>query len=242
MLRIAICDDDQESRERLYTFAQDFPFENTCELFASGEALLEAFQEEHDKGMAYQVAFLDLQLGGAMSGIDVANAIRSISPDTIIIFVTGYPKFITKILKIRPDQVLIKPIDREEFLDTMAFVLTEQKQKESQVTFTFKLLKGQYAVFKLDEICYLEAQGHYIEIHNTKGPAVMAPGSLSMEEKRFLPYNFVKVHRSYLVNLAHIKHIDGCALTVATGTVIQMSKRYSGEVSDRYIEYLSKTM
>lgn len=235
MLRIAICDNEESCQKELLALARQLLFPVSCQCFFDGEALLAACKEQET---AFDLVFMDIELSEGQSGIDLASAVRERLEDVMLIFVTGYPKYITSALKVQPDQFLLKPVQREDFFDAVSSVMDARRRRNAGTRFSFRS-RSRLVTFRQDEICYLEANGHHIQVHNTKGAPFMVSSTFSREEERFLSHGFIKVHRSYLVNPHHIRRIEGRDIIMESGNRIPISKNCYQQVFDQYTAYVS---
>lgn len=235
MLQIAICDNEEIIQQTLLELVSRLPFQTECQCFRDGASLLSACSG-HDT--TFDLVFMDIELDQGESGIPLATELRRLWPDIILIFVSGYPHYFTEAFKVKPDQFLVKPVRWDMFLDAVNFAMSTRKQRSAMTRFSFPVKNG-LVTFRQDEICYLEARDHYIRIVNTREAPFLIPGTITREEKRFLSHGFVKVHRSYLVNLRHIRHIESRDVVMESGERIPVSKGLYRQVFDQYTTYIS---
>ena len=235
MLRIAICDNEELCQKTLLELISRLPFQTEYQCFRDGESLLAACAGHE---AAFDLVFMDIELDEGESGIHLAARLRRLHPNLILIFVSGYPHYFTEAFKVQPDQFLVKPVQWDTFLDAVNFAMAMRKRRSAMARFSFPVKNG-LVTFRQDEICYLEAMDHYIRIVSTREAPLLTPGTITKEEKRLLPHGFVKVHRSYLVNLRHIRHIESRDVVMETGEHIPISKGLYRQVFDQYTTYIS---
>ena len=235
MLRIAICDNEEACQRTLQALLPQLPFPTECQCFRDGGSLLAACAGDE---AAFDLVFMDIELDEGESGVRLAAGLRRLLPDVILIFVSGYPAYFTEAFKVQPDQLLVKPVERARFLDAVSSAMAMRSQRKAMIRFSFPLKNG-LVTFRGDEICYLEARDHYIRVVNTREAPLLIPGAITKEEQRFLPHGFVKVHRSYLVNLRHIRHIESRDVIMESGERIPISKGLYRQVFDQYTTYIS---
>lgn len=166
------------------------------------------------------IIFLDINMPG-ISGIEVASKLKS--TNSLIIFSTAYDEYALKAFELEAFDYLLKPFGEKRFKE----VLNRAKlaiEKTRQATFSQKFAdlykdynqtiaphltkfiikeKGFEKTIKVNEILYLEASAVYAILHiNTK--KVLYRASLNLLEQQ-LPPNFIRVHRSYIINENFIK-------------------------------------
>ena len=112
MLRIGVCDDEADMRERIASMASglasNLGIAAHIEVFASAEALL--FGDAH----LLDVVFLDVQMPHA-SGIDAARELRAVNPNAIIVLVTGYEEYAAEGYSVDARRFLLKPVSPQKF-------------------------------------------------------------------------------------------------------------------------------
>ena len=107
---IGICEDNPVIREELIQEIQKQQTGVTIQLhaFSSGEAMLQS-------KLAFDLVFLDIELEGELTGLEVAQILQNQLPDIILIFISGYTKYITSALHLHTFQFLLKPLDAQLF-------------------------------------------------------------------------------------------------------------------------------
>ena len=202
-MRIAICDDDKlciENTEQYLNCIDEIDFE--YDVFFNGEALLKKYREQ---GHIYDAVFLDMEMGeDKLNGINIANMIRSLDKQVIIVFITNHTKYMLDSFVCAPFRFLVKPVEFVTF-KTVFFKILE-KLDEDKATLSFK--KGREKIRLLHEdILFLQSIDHNTciqtktEIYDTYIP-------LSDLGKRLNPNVFVQVHRSYIININYISSIS----------------------------------
>ncbi len=201
MIKIAICDDEAPPRAYLASLirAQDCP----CEIveYASAGNCLADTQE-------IDLLFLDIELAPDRSGpngMALAGQIREratgIQP--VILFVTGYERYVFVAFDVGAFQYLLKPVDEEKFAQVFARAV-EQIAANRENPQKGRVLTLQSAntskTVPLDSIYYIESSNHKVELHLKDGEfACYAKiGDLELE----LQDQFFRIHKGYLVNLS----------------------------------------
>lgn len=235
MNHFAVCDDEPLSQDMLCGLLDQFPFPVSHQRFSTGEALLEACR----KGTHFDLVFMDIEMNDGPEGIRLAAQVKALLPDTMLIFVSGYPQYITQALRVKPHQFLLKPVVYADLLEVVLSALEEQHHSsaERKLYFTFK---GSKIALYPKEIYYLESIKHSIIIYAQGHDPFSIISTMEEQEKRLLPFSFVKIHRSYLVNLRHIHQIQGTELILDNNLTqkLPVSRRYRAELAKRYTAYM----
>lgn len=231
-MNIAICDDDHGQTKLLKNYIKDYDKKEYCnvvDVFSSGEDLLEKFPEQQ----TYDIIFLDGEMTG-LSGVETAEIIRNIDAHVIIVFVSGYQKFVPGAFKLNAFQFLIKPVSKEEFHSELDRALEFYKTNHHQ----YKIVdKGNITTIEIKEILYLEAYNRKITIKTNTNTYTMA-GKLNEEEAKLKLQRFVRVHQGFLVNMEYIKNFQRESIILKNGEELPTSERKRKQAYDAYTRYL----
>lgn len=232
MIRIAICDDEKNIRTYLSSLVRKQNIECEITEYAStGEYLSD--QKEHD------LLFLDIEMKSAVSGMSMAKQIRAteLTKQPIIIFVTGYEKYVYDAFDVGAFQYLLKPIDERKFAQVFRRA-TEQIISEAEQQ--KKALVIQYAntskAIPLDHIYYLESQSHKVVIHMKEEELEYYAKIGELEEE--LQGLFFRIHKGYLVNLACIDEYNKTEVTLVNGDKLLISKYKYPDFVKAYLRYM----
>lgn len=215
MIRVLVVDDEELSRERIISFLKDekdFIIAGEC---SSGTEALEKI-----KSLMPDLVFLDIQMPG-MNGIDVLQNIDAPLPQ--IIFVTAYDEYAIKAFELNAADYLLKPFSKERFIKTIDKVkqnlsstglnekvlgLISDLQKKEKFLSRFIVKSSQTFTFvPVDEVNYIEAEGNYIKIKTQNGSHLVRD-TITRTCARLNPADFVRVHRSLIVNVNKIKQMQ----------------------------------
>lgn len=235
MLKIAVCDDEEYFGKRIkdiilkYMQKQQYDCEVCC--FASGNALIKSGIQKWD----YQIVFLDVNME-EIDGIETAKAIRKLTPDTYIIFVTAYISYALEGYKVDAVRYLLKEDENlekamQECLDT---VIDKMNYKEMKCTFEFQNGKTDLAV---DRILYVESRLHKV-IFFVLGDGISEYymyDKLDTVEDALSRFGFFRIHQSFLVNMKYVKHIERYRAFLINGIELNISKKYYKNIELQYI-------
>lgn len=152
-----------------------------------------------------RVAFLDIKMPGK-TGLELAEDISSLNREIVIIFQTAYPDFALQGFKVGAVDYLVKPYTLEEVqqaLERARKFLGEGERKYLQVETT----SGEKRLVQFDDIVYVKADLKH-SLVRTKDGFLFCTLSLGELEKKLQKYGFMRIHRSYLVNLAQIRVLE----------------------------------
>lgn len=164
---------------------------------------------EYANTYIYDMFLIDIQLLD-YSGLELAKELRDIDEYklTHIVFITSIPtKEVLAFKEVHCYDYIIKPFKKEEVIKVIETIINYGIKKEKKEEYiSFNLRNYIYRV-KLDEIIYLESSYRKIKVVTTKEEINLPNYTLNklLDE---LPNNFIRCHRSYIVNANHISRID----------------------------------
>ena len=239
MIKIAICDDEANIRAYLSSLirAQDCPCE-IVEYASAGDCLADT--------QKIDLLFLDIELAPSGSGLDgmaLARKIRERATVTqpVIIFVTGYERYVFDAFDVGAFQYLLKPVNEEKFAQVFARAV-EQIAANRENPQKGRVLTLQSAntskTVPLDSIYYIESSNHRVELHLKDGEfACYAKiGDLELE----LQDQFFRIHKGYLVNLSYVAGYSKTEVTLTNGVRLLLSKYKYQDFVKAYLHFLKK--
>lgn len=150
--------------------------------------------------------FLDVE----MPGINGLELIDSLENPPLIIMVTAKKEYAVDAFEKHAVDYLIKPVMLPRFLSAVNFAkkIHEGRQVKQEVNdILFIKADGRWNKLQLSEIRYLQARGDYVRIFTHREKYMVNKTMKSLEQK--LPKDkFVRIHRSYIVNIEHIDNIE----------------------------------
>lgn len=188
------------------------------------------------------IALLDINIKGAMDGIELAKEISSIRT-TGIVFLTAFDDsaYLERAKQVVPAAYLVKPFQSKNLVISieMAFNSLSKDESESAHEGGFVVddrifIKENHLLVRIliQDIMYAEAVGSYTKIHTNNRTHVLAI-NLKAFEKKLGQTNFIRVHRSYLVNVSRIEAINGNLIYIGN-TSIPISSGLKSEVLQRF--------
>lgn len=239
MLTLAICDDDQATVDHMS--------ENVKRIEASNSFLqfniLRFYGAEsfcHYDSMAdIDILLLDIEMPN-INGISAAELFRKANRNASIIFITSHQSYMRECFHVRAVGFLDKPVNVEELNKIINFVYNEMHSKSMYV---FRANKVTYQI-PINYILYFKSQQHKIDIHTDYDQRYEQRtfyGKISKVAEELLPFNFVFVSKSTLVNLKNIKGKGPSHFLTSTDEKIPISPFYREHVNNLYMEFVERS-
>lgn len=181
----------------------------------------------HDKRQ-FDIIFLDIELETKELGLKIAQDLRTCGDQTPIVFLTSHKDKMFFGYKVRAVDFLIKPIKQTEINWCMNQIM-ESLSVKYYVHAGRENLKIAYK-----NIYYFESRLHYLRIVSCQGEYERI-GSLQKLIGQ-LPPEFVRCHRSYIINLNHVISLRNKKVQMANGESIDVSATYQEEVARLYLK------
>lgn len=235
MIKIAFCDDDLSVLNQICMLLDKYRTQQTLELcHTSFQSPLELIAEI-ERGARYDIIFLDVLMPGA-TGIDTAAEIRHYDRNVKIIFLTSSSEFAVQSYTVGAYFYQLKPILEDNFFPLMDSAVTacEQERSDSLIL----RCKDGITRIELRNLEYCEVIRHTLFIHLTNGKVLESIGSLEKLWSSMEPYaEFVRPHRSYIVNLEHVQALSYRSITMTCQAEIPLPRGKFQELKDAYLEH-----
>lgn len=201
MLNVALCDDEAfwfDRIQAIFDERQDVSIATTC--YTSGEALL---ADCRNRERPFDAIFLDMEMLG-MTGLEIAKTLRGMDREVILVFVTSHTRFMKASIAVRPLRFVEKANLDEEISEAVDAILDELEENSYSLVFSDNK-KDVHLYYK--EILVIESKKHYVDIYTTSG-IYRKRTSLTQLESTLKSEIFSRSHRSFLVNLRHVRTFD----------------------------------
>lgn len=225
MLYFAVCDDEPYMLDRLSAQISECLAELGCRdvrlaRFSGGRALLEA-------GERFDLVFLDVQMDPP-DGLETAKALRRRGDGCLVVFLTVLRERVFDAFEVRAFDYLVKPASPERLRRTLERALEDLDRRRAR---TLLVQRGNAReVVPLDEIVYCEVMGRKVYLHREDGGVLDYYDKLADLERR-LGSGFFRCHRSYLVNLDHVRGCGGGQVRLSGGEAVPVSRLREGDLT-----------
>lgn len=233
-IKIAICDDLKEEREKLIAYISEYLDINELVVdideYESGEAFLKSDTKK------YSLVVLDIFMG-ELNGMETAKKLIAENKSTQIIFYSTSYEYAAESYDVSALHYLIKPASKEKVFEVLDKFFSAYM---SLKTITVKVGRAEEAVY-ISEITCIEASNHKCIIH-TKTEDIEVSMQLSKLEEMLVPYDFIKPLRYALVSLKEITAIPTDVVTLTDGRVFSVSRKEREKVKQAFNDYKWKKM
>lgn len=190
------------------------------------------------KKEAVDLIFLDIHLP-KISGIDL---LKIITNPPLVILTTAFPNYALESYDFDVVDYLLKPFSFQRFVKAVSKVIERLPKEEGANLDTDKntqselFIKSGYEHIKIiiSDIRYLQADSDYVEVH-LANKKYLSSKSLKQWEAQLSTRQFVRIHKSYIINLTKIEKITGSRVVLEQGVDLPIGRAYKETVLD-YLE------
>lgn len=236
MYRIVICDDEIEDLQNVNDLVLSCCQKNGIEaeviLFSRGDECVQYLHEN-----PAQLVLLDIYLKD-ISGCEVARMLRGFDNKCAIAFVTNSREYALDGFEVGACHYLVKPVNKDQIEQTFlrSNLITNSKKK-------YLTINNNHVNIKVDlsRIVYIEVYDKQSIIHLLDGRTIKTYQTLSELEKEITSSDFLRSHRSYLVNMAYIHLAQATEFVLTTNERVpirQAGRKEIKEIKEIYMEYL----
>lgn len=248
-ISVLVVDDEPHARRHIKNLlSKDTDVEITYEC-KNGKEVLNFL-----KNQIPNIIFLDINMPG-ISGVEVASNLKTI--DSLIIFSTAYDQYALRAFELEAFDYLLKPFEDQRFYEVLNRAKTTiEKNQQAEFSKKFASLYNEYNnsimphlsefIIKekgfehnisVKEVLYLEASTIYVILH-LENKKVLYRTAMNLLEQQ-LPPNFIRVHRSFIINSEFIKSIkylnnSTYILTLENDHVVISSRKYKSLIAESF--------
>lgn len=247
MISVCVIDDEPIACRKIVALLKEDPEMDVLQICKNGQEAAEAIRKLHP-----DLIFLDVQMPG-LDGFEVLESVKDAERIPYVVFVTAYDRYAIRAFDVHALDYLLKPFDKKRFAEAI-------KRAKDQIRFRregsyqhdlFALLKeiqtqprtlGRLVVnnrvMKTDEIDWIEAQGKYALIHSG-GDSHLVREAMNAFELKLDPKQFVRIHKSAIVNIDRIRHIQALfhgdyRVILHDGTSLTATRRYRSRLTELF--------
>lgn len=237
VIRVLICDDDLLFLTKLQSYIQSF-FHQT-----GVKGKIHAYRTWEEIGTlilsSYDIAILDMDFSQKKyTGIDIAKQLREVRPDAVIVFLTNYIEYAPEGYEVQAFRYILKS-DLDKKLEPCLNLALSHLQTSME---TMKIqINGELIDIRINNILYFEVQQHTViaYVEKESGNKVIKQyrfySSLSTLEKQLTPHGFLKIHKSYLVNMEKLRKFQCHEAILTNGITLRVSARTYSQQKEKYL-------
>jgi two-component system, LytTR family, response regulator LytT len=226
-------DDEPLALNKMSNYIAETPFLELTGAFRSGFEAMDLLSKTN-----VDLMFVDIN----MPDINGLDFFKSLQNKPQIIFTTAFSEYAFEGFKVNALDYLLKPIGYNDFLKAANkarkyFETNSRIKAKSDNEKEFLFIKSEYKIVKisLNEIIYIEGMREYVRIHLTSGKSLMPLLSLRFLDEQLPADRFMRVHRSYIVNLAKISTVEHNRIIFDGKVYIPISEQYK----ELFMKFLS---
>lgn len=234
MYRISICDDEIQELFHISKLLNKYQEQRNVtfryDAFSNATELLETMQ----RGV-YDILLLDVLMPG-INGIQTSREIREYDNDIKIIFLTSSPEFAVESYAVDAYYYLLKPATETKLFPILDKLFQEALRKEESLTVRSASGIMRISIQRLE---FLEVMNKKLYFHLSDSSIKETHGSLSDFETDLLcREEFIKVHRSFIVNMGYIQELSSNMIITASGQRVPISRLLYTQVRETYMKHL----
>jgi DNA-binding LytR/AlgR family response regulator len=242
-LRVLVVDDEQPAVDEISWLLRQQSEVAVLHVASSASAALRLLDEH-----TVDVVFLDIEMPD-LNGLELARVLRRFASPPAVVFVTAFERHAVDAFEVKAVDYVLKPIRTDRLDDTMRRIVALLPRAADNSSSTANAAPigprsrvavesaGRTSFVDRSDVVAVEAARDYVRLHTAvKSYLVRIP--ISELESEWAGVGFVRVHRSYLVAVSHVKELlsEGQGLTVLVGSLtIPVSRTYSRNLRERLV-------
>ncbi len=233
-LHMAVCDDEPEDVVRICDAAEkvleklDYHGEYEFHCFTDSRELYDSAAEG-----CFSLVFLDIEMP-EMDGFELASKLRQKASGTRLIFISNYEQFVFDSYEYAPFWFIRKSFLQHDMYRAMCRYM--KLLLELRVTYRIRDESG-FREVRIKDILYVESEKHTLTFRTVRGAFLKKYGSLREVEKELEPYGFLRVHKSYLVNMRYIEQVETQDVLLCGNVRVAMGRDRAKRIHEAMIRY-----
>lgn len=235
MLNILICDDDKTMIKAMVSIVENVLAETNKK--AKIHTFTDASLVSDQIMSGCDIALLDIDFEGTdYNGMDIARRLRIQRSDTVLIFVTNFIEYAPEGYEVQDFRYVLKRDIRNDLKPNLLLAMKNLNRETLPIQ-----ANGEIINLVLDDILYLEVQQHNVtavmrrQTQDKKQKEYSFYASLSELEKRLEPKGFLRIHKSYLVNMKHLKKFQCKEATLDDGITLRVGEKSYAKNKQKYL-------
>ena len=232
MYRILVFEDTPEEAEALLGHIKRYGAEHGEQFQTTWERSAITLGEDSPHA---DLIFMDIEMPG-VTGMDAATLLRTFDSVTPIIFVTNLAQFAVKGYEVNAIDFIVKPVSYGAFSLRMAKAL--RVMRENRGSSIVVKTRGGMEILHVEGITYIEVMNHALTYHRTDGEPVVTRSTITEAEESLADKPFVRINKSFLVNMRHIASVHGQEVELFSGEVLPIGRSMRKAAVERIAAYL----
>jgi two-component system, LytTR family, response regulator len=224
MLRALIVDDERLARQKIRTFLEARGDVSVAGEAANVEEAIALVERERP-----DLLLLDIQMPGG-DGFDVVRALPAAHAPAVV-FITAYGDYAVRAFDVAAVDYLLKPFDRVRFNEAIDRA-KKSAPRDLRAAFFPVRKRDRTILVAVRDVDWIEAEGKYVRLH-VRDKSYLVRDAIAAVEARLDGKQFVRIHRSTIVNLRRVTEVRDDSLVILTdGTQLTMSRRFRARVRE----------
>ena len=231
MIKVAIVEDKPEDQALLAGILDQWSrvkTDDACKIrkdyYETGERFLE---EARKYQLKYHLIFMDIGLGGTLSGLETAQLLRENGDKTPLVFLTGYDMHIRQGYQVRALDYISKPVQAQDVYNCLGRLTSIYSEAGYIISDRNGVVEIPY-----HDILYFSQEKHYMNIVTQNQ---LWKQRISIKDlERILPAQFVRCNRGSIINVFAVRQINKKSVLMKDGRSMPITAPYLDDVYSRY--------
>lgn len=239
MIKIGICDDEKEYLEKIGKLVTNIMKQKQIndyeiQFYSSGKQL----SEDKKSIEKFDIIFLDINMK-EMNGIETAKKIREINGKVYIVFITAYADYAIEGYQVEAVRFVLKDVLEEMLKESIDTIIRKMQIENRKIKYHF--VEGEREI-SIEKIRYIENQQHrqIFHIDGKSRQEFHMYGKLDDIEKDLCSYGFIRIHKSFLINVYKISTMKNYKVSLVTGETFSVPRGRYKEIKEEYFRMLGE--